>query len=189
VTEHPGLAIAKRHAEQARFHKPGPSVTETLDGQEVTLTPREWMQAVQVAAQRVVECIESGLQPDYWLDRKGRTWAERLVTDIQGVVGEVTVCKGRNRYFSPTVNTFHGVPDVDGNIEVRCTNLDNGSLIIRANDDPNRWYVLVTGEPPNMCIRGYIRGVDARRDEWLRNPNDHQPAWFVPQSALKQWKR
>jgi hypothetical protein len=29
-----------------------------------------------------------------------------------------------------------------------------------------------------------MKGSDAKRDEWWRNPHGHRPAWFVPQEAL-----
>jgi hypothetical protein len=109
----------------------------------------------------------------------------RLREEIVGVCGEMAFCKGMRRFWSPSVNTFHAIADVGENIEIRSTDRDDGSLIIRENDDPDRWYVLVTGNPPEMTIRGCIRGADALQDQWLRNPHGHRLAWFVPQAALR----
>ena len=117
-----------------------------------------------------------------------RTYAERVRQEVVGACGEMALCKAMNWFFSPTVNTFHGTPDVGDRWEVRATDREDGSLIIRDNDDDDRWYVLVTGEPPVMEIKGYIQGSAAKRSEWLRNPNGHRLAWFVPQSALKHLK-
>ena len=87
------------------------------------------------------------------------------------------------------MNTFHSIADVGRNVEVRCTDLADGCLIVRANDAPERWYVLVTGKPPTFTVRGYIRGADARRPEYMRDPHGHRPAWFVPQSHLTPLRR
>ena len=113
-----------------------------------------------------------------------RTYAERMVEEIVGAAGEMAVCKAKGWYFSPSVNTFHNIPDVGDAVEVRATARDNGSLIVRDNDADNRWFVLVTGEPPSMTIRGRILGRAAKRDEFLRDPGGHRQAWFVPQSRL-----
>jgi len=34
-------------------------------------------------------------------------------------------------------------------------------------------------------IRGYIKGKDAKKKEWLKSPGGWKPAYFVPQSKLK----
>jgi len=38
---------------------------------------------------------------------------------------------------------------------------------------------------PDYEIKGWIRGIDAKRAEWLFNPGDQKPpAYFIPQDAL-----
>lgn len=113
-----------------------------------------------------------------------RTWLERIVDDILGASGERAWCKWRGTYWDGSVDTFHRTPDTHGNVEIRTTQRDDGSLILRDNDDPTRWYVLVTGQPPTLTVRGYIKGTNGRRPEYERNPNGHRLAWFVPQTAL-----
>lgn len=112
-----------------------------------------------------------------------RTYAERQREEVIGACGEMAYAKSVNRFFSPTVNTFHGTPDV-GSVEVRATERMDGSLIVRDNDADDRWYVLVVGEPPNMKVVGAIKGSEAKQSKWLRNPHGHRKAWFVPQNEL-----
>jgi hypothetical protein len=70
-------------------------------------------------------------------------------------------------------NTFHRVPDCLRNAEVRATRRENGCLIVRDNDADDRQFVLVVGDPPVVRIAGYLRGGDAKRDKWLRDPHGH----------------
>jgi hypothetical protein len=58
---------------------------------------------------------------------------------------------------------------------------------VRDNDPSDRYYFLVVGEPPTFRVAGWIKGVDAKQDQWLRNPGKgRKQAWFVPQHHLKQ---
>lgn len=114
-----------------------------------------------------------------------RSYSERLQQEVVGACGEIALCKVMNWYWSPSVNTFHSVADVGANVEVRSSARADGSLIIRGNDADDRWYVGVFGEPPFLYVAGFIHGSQAKRDEWVRDPNGMRPAWFVPQSALQ----
>lgn len=149
----------------------------------VELTAWEYKAAVDLANTRMAISNDRGLNH---ASTYRRTYAERVREETVGACGEMALCKAMNWFFSPTVNTFHGSPDVGDRWEVRATERENGSLIVRDNDADDRWYVLVVGEPPVLRIAGYIRGSDAKQAEWLRDPHGHRPAWFVPQSALKQ---
>lgn len=86
--------------------------------------------------------------------------------------------------WSRSFNTFHAEADVGEDVDLRATDRADGRLILQVKDHPYRWFVLVTGNPPNMFLRGFIRGWDAMQDEWYRNPQGYGAAWFVPQSAL-----
>lgn len=152
---------------------------------QVSLSTWEYKAAVDLANARMAISNDRNLNHS---STYARTYAERVREEVVGACGEMALCKAMNWFFSPTVNTFHNTADVYDRWEVRATERSDGSLIVRDNDNEERWYVLVTGDPPVMTIRGYILGADARRDEWLRNPHGHRPAWFVPQSALKKLK-
>ncbi|MCU1616568.1 MAG: hypothetical protein JWO98_4108 [Frankiales bacterium] len=149
---------------------------------QVQLTPSEFNAAVDIALERFQQSSTAGHNHASTYER---TWVKRLEEETIGACGELVLCKALGRFWSPSVNTFHAIADVGQNIEVRATRRDEGSLILRDNDDPERWYVLVTGDPPTMTVRGCLRGRDGRRDEWLRDPHGYRRAWFVPQDALR----
>ena len=147
----------------------------------VVLTAWEYKQCVDVATTRMSVSIGNNITD---INHQQRNYNDRLLVDIRGTCGELAVAKAINRYWAPSVNTFHKIPDIEPNIEVRTTNNPNGSLIVRDNDPDDRYYVLVIGDPPTFNICGYIKGSDAKRDEFLRNPHGHRPSFFVPQAAL-----
>ena len=146
----------------------------------VTLTWFEWTGAIDVGVRRFEQSCVHGLNH---ASTYQRGWLERLWQEVVGAAGERAFAKARGTYWDGSVNTFHHVPDV-GQWEVRATDRPDGSLIIRDNDDPSRWYALVIADPPRFTIAGAILGAHARRPEWLRDPHGHRPSWFVPQSAL-----
>ena len=149
---------------------------------EVVLTAWAYKHCVDVATTRMSVSIGNNIAD---ITPFERTYNERLMIDIQGVCGELAVAKAINRYWQPSVNTFHGVPDIAPDIEVRCTDKPDNCLVVRDNDPDDRWYFLVIGVPPKFDVKGYIRGSDAKEDQWKRNPGGHRPAWFVPQSQLR----
>lgn len=148
---------------------------------QIKLTPSDYKAAVDCANMRMFTSNEAG-----WNNASTykRSYSERLTQEVIGACGELAFCKAMNWFWSPSVNTFHDIPDVGSSVEVRATNLDTGSLILRDNDDDERWFILVTGEPPLMTIKGRIKGYDGKKDQWLKNPHGHRNSWFVPQSAL-----
>lgn len=104
--------------------------------------------------------------------------------NINGAAAELAVAKWLNIYFVGSVNTFKEIPDV-GRFEIRHTELDNGSLIVRKPDPDDRRYILVTGKLPKLNIRGWLLGADAKKTQWCRDYGGRPPAWFVPQNGLK----
>ena len=110
---------------------------------------------------------------------------DSIYGDIDAVGAEQAVAKFLNRYWLAGVNT-HQLADVAPDIEVRQTPHANGRLCIRPDKlQPERPYVLVRGTMPDYEIVGWIRGKDARRDEWIDDPNKRgKSAYYVPASAL-----
>jgi hypothetical protein len=149
---------------------------------QVKLSLTEWHHAVQTAVLRMMVSSASRLKHAATYERN---WAQRLDEEVTGSVGEIAVAKSIGQFHIGSVNTFHRVPDCLRNAEVRATRRENGCLIVRDNDADDRQFVLVVGDPPVVRIAGYLRGADAKRAEWLRDPHGHRPAWFVPQGALR----
>lgn len=152
---------------------------------KVSLTAWEYKQCVDVATTRMSVSIANKITD---INHEQRNYNKRLLVDILGACGEVAVAKAINRYWAPSVNTFHTIPDIAPNIEVRTTTNTSGSLIVRDNDPDDRYYFLVVGEPPNLEILGWIKGGEAKKESWKRNPHGHRASYFVPQNALTALK-
>jgi hypothetical protein len=148
----------------------------------VTIDDWEFKACVDVANSRMAVSNSNGMNHASTYERDHLT---RIQQEIVGACGEMAVCKTLGKFWSPSVNTFHAIADVAADIEVRSTDRLDGSLIVRDNDADDRFYFLVVGVPPLLNVIGYIQGVDAKQDRFVRNPNGHRSAWFVPQSELK----
>jgi len=117
--------------------------------------------------------------------RKPRWPVGTLVAHIVGALGELVVSKALGIYWRPVIDrrdTAYG--DVAG-YEVKATQYPDGYLRLRADAKPDRPYVLVTGEPPALEIRGWIYARDGMRAEWW---DERDGEYHVPQSALADWE-
>jgi hypothetical protein len=143
-----------------------------------TLTKYELDMAAVVGVRRNVSAVARGRQHQH-----GMSADDGWRAHIEGACGELALAKYLGKYWDGSVDTFRSMPDL-GDIEVRTRSKPYYDLIIREDDDPSKVYVLVTGSAPDYEVRGWIRGEQARRDEWLQSYGGRPPAWFVPQDAL-----
>lgn len=147
----------------------------------ITLTLPEQSTALNAAWLRIITSAASGLNHKSTYQRP---MVRRIHEEFIGACGEIAVAKSAGVFFLPSVNTFHRVPDFLSDYEVRSTDLPDGSLIVRDNDDDNRRYILATVVDDVVNLVGWIKGKDAKKQEWLRDPGGRRPSWFVPQSHL-----
>ncbi len=106
--------------------------------------------------------------------------ADEIVTHVQGAMAEIAVAKVLNLYWGGGVNAF-ATPDVGRKTEVRYTEYNTGKLLIRHKDTDDRPFVLVRGRPPNLEVVGWMRGRDAKQDEfWV----EEATAFMVPADKL-----
>lgn len=140
----------------------------------------EWyevLQATDTGRWRKISSMLAGSSNNHGFSGAG--WNE----DIEGACAEQAVAKVLNRYWGGGIGTYKA-GDV-GPLQVRWTASHNNSLIIRDQDDDMAVYILVTGLCPFYQVQGWIKGIDAKQDIYLRGPNDRPPAYFVPASALR----
>lgn len=166
-----------------------------MSGELVTLTASEFTAAVHVGLMRQHAAIERRAATRNNLDpaRDARPeWATDLEIHICGALGELAFGKWRGRVWNHSVEYDTDAPDyVDGGreIEVRGTAYRTGRLPILRKDKPERCYVLVIVTPPTCRIVGWMRGDEARRDEWLGSLKPGAaPSWNVPQSELHPFR-
>jgi hypothetical protein len=104
-------------------------------------------------------------------------------THIEGAIGELAFAKALGRYWNGSINTYRRGGDV-GAVQVRTRSRHSYELNVRTHDRDEDYFVLLTGQAPRLCLRGWIRGADAKRSEWLKDHGGHGAAYFVPQAAL-----
>ena len=148
---------------------------------EMELTLIEFNLAVSTSMLRIVASASIGCNH---ATTYKRSLLKRLHEETVGACGEIAFAKYLGRFFVPSVNTFHSVPDV-ANAEVRTTDNENGCLIVRDNDADERAFVLAVVIENTVKLVGWTYGRDAKLAEFVRDPHGNRPAWFVPQDRLK----
>jgi hypothetical protein len=149
-------------------------------GHQVALSTLDFIAATEGAVARMRASTEGGL--DHAVNNR-RDVFTRLGDDVRGACAELAVARWLGVRWDPQVNTFGRTADVAGSIEVRSTEHHDGHLILRHRDrvHADRWYVLVTGTPPVLFIRSFIRGRHGIQEQWRIRPEQR---WHVPQRAM-----
>lgn len=145
----------------------------------VTLEQYELEMGAIVGAKRTASSIAKKLKSKRAGSRK-HDWNE----DVEAALAECAAARVLDKYWSGSVDTFKSVGDV-GDLEIRHTSLEDGSLIIRPKDKEDAIYVLVTGIAPTFDVVGWIKGKDGMNKKYMRNPRGRGVAFFVPQEDLK----
>ena len=152
---------------------------------EVVWVPKLSLEELRLGAlagvNRRIDGMRAGMRSLY---RDGTEWTH----EIESAATELAFAKHKGWYWSGISNFVHDVEGDGVRVQVRWTDRRDGSLIVRPRDsdlEGNPWYVLMVGGMGEYGIVGAMRASDARRDEWVRNPNGYGKAWFVPQSALR----
>ena len=115
--------------------------------------------------------------------------SEARKKDVDAAGAEMAVAKITNCYWPPSLEAqTNGLPDVGKAIQVRHTRLPHGSLIVSPKDRDEQYFFLVTGEIPEYEVRGFLKGAEAKKEQYKRAPNGRPAAYFVPQKALREVK-
>lgn len=152
----------------------------TSAGVTVRLEWYELQQAAIVGINRRIKALHAGGKETHGFDGD-RAWT----VDIEGAAGELAVAKVLGVYWSGSINTFKFGADV-GHLQVRTMGKEHYGLLIRPNDDDAAIFVLVVGRAPQFRVVGFIRGIDAKKQEWFQSFGNGRPAaYFVPQDRLE----
>jgi hypothetical protein len=142
---------------------------------DVVLAPHEVRHATLVGVGRDLTAKRQGRRPLI-------PGSNTFLGHITGALGELTVAKALGIYWDPNIGgNDHGAGDV-GRFEVRATTRTPAGLVIRERDRDAAAFVLVTGTPPRLCIRGWCFARDAKRPEYARDGE-----YFVPAALLDPW--
>ncbi len=150
---------------------------------KISLKFQELDLAINTARLRMAVSIATKLK--FGAKSGNRTWIKRFYDEVIVVCGEIAVAKLGKFYFIPGLNEFHVVPDVFRDVEVRSTDRDDGCLVIRDNDVLERRFILAIVNGSDVVLAGWIYGTEGAKSEYLRNPNNHVPAWFIPSHKLR----
>lgn len=104
--------------------------------------------------------------------------------DIQGAFGEAALAKHLNVWWMGVGTMGKDV----GDFQIRCSDYENASLIVRQKDKDNEIFVLVTGYGLKYKLCGWCYGYEAKQAKYIKTttPRDRlYPAYFVPQSDLR----
>lgn len=143
---------------------------------KVYLTLEETLLAAAVGFYRQEESMKKGLK-----DAHGYNGKDAWETHIMGAQAEQAVAKYLGVPWSESVNTF-GAPDIDPDIQVRTfKNPEDPYLLVRPNDkDKERFVAVYRIDQFTYKIFGWMYGKDAKKKEWIRDPNNRGFAYFVP---------
>lgn len=144
---------------------------------KVNLRPEEMERACWTGVKRNLEAVANGLKAGW--GGPSECWEAH----IQGALAELAFAKWMQTYWEGHVNTFRSRDDVIG-FEVRWAS--NAQLKRRPKDEPNRKFVLVTGEIPTFYVRGWLWGHEFETLGRKMDPgNRGRPAWFVTPEQLR----
>lgn len=143
---------------------------------KVKLEQWEMQLGAMAAIQRQTENLLLGRRPAHGAGTKN-DWQ----ISVEGCLGEMAVAKALGMYWSGK-GIFRG-GDV-GDYQVRTAGQDHYRLILHPEDPDDAIFFLVTGRNGEYIIKGWIRGVDGKRDEYWADPVGGRAAYFIPQTAL-----
>jgi hypothetical protein len=144
----------------------------------VTLTGNEMYHGATCGVLRRLTSQRAGLRDRWGLDGEGYT------RDIHGALAELAVAKYLGRYWTG-INGRIKDDDVRG-LQVRWTRWHCNRLLLHPDDADDTPYILVTGDPPDLVIRGWILGREGKLPAYWDDPTGTaRPAFFVPQAALR----
>jgi len=152
-----------------------------MEGCSVRLTLEEMKMVSIVSSLRRSESKIKG-----YVDSHGFTGDTGWDMEIEGAAAELAYCKFRDKYWNGSVNSFKDA-DQGESVQIRQTSLGHGSLIVREEDNPEHYYVLVTGKSPDFKVCGWIKGIDAKDKKYVKAPNGRDSAYFIPQKDLKKF--
>lgn len=161
-------------------HPQGPPQTQQIKHPVVILTPSEIMMAAQVGVMRHVQNIKRKVKEAY-----GASPDKDWQYDIEGALGEYALAKYLNRCWGGTGE--YRAPDVCG-VDVRTSSKDWGDLILHPKDPDTRIFFLLTGLNGRYTVRGWCYAKEGKKDQHWKDPAGGRPAYFYPQTLLRQGK-
>jgi len=154
---------------------------------QVTLENHEVLFAAQVGISRRVKSMARERNTHNAIKNPNYGWH----IDVEAACAEMAFAKFLDVYWDASVDTFKRA-DV-GDVQVRSTSYDSGSLVFRNGDNIDDKFALVTGRCPDFNVRGWAFGmticvgkyaVTEDKKEKMGWPLG-QSFWMMPQKDLE----
>ncbi len=155
----------------------------------IELNEAEQMLAKHIAEQRYQNARTNGVTDG----KMGNQSNEQ--TDLEGMAAEIAFCKFYNVYPDLKIDAPNDLPVYDAispkgaTIDVKSTTYPNGRLlaVLGKAEKRSEIYVLVTGNFPVYCVRGYATAADLFKES---NINDlgHGRGYCLDQSQIRKFR-
>lgn len=144
----------------------------------IELNTSQIFQAALVGIMRQTQNLKHDRKPAYGAGRDN-DWQ----LNIEGCLGEFSVALYLRTFWDGKLGAL--TPGDVGALEVRTTAGENNRLIVHPDDQDKAIFILVTGCNGVYDLRGWIKGVSAKKDQYWTDPAGGRPAFFIPQHALE----
>lgn len=161
----------------------------------VTLKYYEIRMAALVGLERWLQYKFKEMEGGYTYNELGYYHSSPWDRNIEGAAAEYAAAKGLGLLWNGSYNTFKKQADLGCGIQVRQAQKRKDpknpgqylpvSLIVRPDDKEEDVFILVVGTIPTFKISGWLPGIDAMQEKYIKNPNKGPEAWFVPQCDLR----
>lgn len=153
----------------------------------VTLPDAPWPRPIELTPVQLKVCNEVAFRRWYVSGNSENNHGlagKSIDLDYRGTTSECAAAAALGVFWLMGVNTYKG-DDLAGGYQVRSTDLIDGCLIIRKDDDPKALYVLVIilGRSTFMVFPP-IKGEVARALGKWKSPNGREGCYMVEQQAL-----
>ena len=110
-----------------------------------------------------------------------------LQVHLLGAAGEVAVASylGLKHELFKEKEARRGSDDLPG-MDIKTRSRHSYDLIVQKGADLRKKYVLVTIENQKTLLHGWCYGEEAMQDKFWADPARGRPAYFVPQSTLRE---
>ncbi len=108
---------------------------------------------------------------------------DSLASHATGAAGERAFSKWIGARWECTTGRYGGASDVRG-VQIRTSTSTTKRLVVHETDPARTPVVSIVEHRPRYWLRGWIMAGDCKRPEWIADPGDRRPAFFVPTQEL-----
>lgn len=146
--------------------------------EEINLTWSEVAMAANVGVMRRMVALKCNKLGVYGANDEA-AWDN----DINGAIAEFGAAKWANVFWSGTVG-ITTLPDV-GRWQIRSKVKADHRLVVRPSDGDDDVFVSVFVQIPKVTLCGWLTGIEAKQDKWLKEYAPKPPMYFIDNKFLR----